>query len=56
MDFDLRRFETGDADWLVAEHMAYYARAEGFDQSFGPLVRRIVDDFLHEHDSTREAG
>jgi len=56
MDFDLRPFESGDADWLVAEHAAYYAKAEGFDQSFGPLVRRIVDDFLSGHDDTCEAG
>ncbi|PJI92434.1 ribosomal protein S18 acetylase RimI-like enzyme [Yoonia maricola] len=56
MDFDVRPFEAADADWLVSEHATHYAQAEGFDDSFGPLVRRIVDDFLRAHDETCEAG
>lgn len=56
MEFALRAFEDNDADWLVAEHAAHYARVEGFDDTFGPLVASIVADFLAEHDPAWEAG
>ena len=46
MEIALRPFTEADADWLVTEHVTYYARVEGFDASFGPLVRGIVSDFL----------
>ncbi len=47
---EIRRFEPQDRDWLVAEHRDSYARAEGFDDSFGILVGSILDDFLNLHD------
>lgn len=50
------RFTAGDSDWLIARHAALYARDEGFDASFGPLVAGIVQDFLACHDPAREAG
>jgi len=56
MEIALRPFTEADADWLVTEHATYYARVEGFDDSFGPLVRGIVSDFLDAHDDACEAG
>ena len=56
MEFTLRPFQNDDAAWLVEQHAIHYASVEGFDDSFGPLVRSIVDDFLRAHDDTCEAG
>ena len=56
MTYVLRPFSADDAAWLVAEHAAHYAQAEGFDATFGPLVARIVADFLDHHDAATEAG
>ena len=56
MDFALRPFTVADAAWLVSQHADYYARAERFDNTFGPLVAGIIDDFLSDHDPTAEAG
>ncbi|MEP5732271.1 MAG: GNAT family N-acetyltransferase [Sulfitobacter sp.] len=53
---DIRRFEAADRDWLIEAHGVHYARAEGFDDSFGPLVADILDKFLCEHDPACEAG
>lgn len=55
-DVTLRRFEPGDTDWLVERHQALYTADEGFDNSFGPLVRSILDDFNAGHDPAREGG
>ena len=52
----IRTVRAGDRDWLVARHAALYARDEGFDDTFGPLVARIVDGFLAGHDPRCEAG
>ena len=41
---------------MVALHAESYARDEGFDSSFGPLVAGILDDFLAQNDPAREAG
>ena len=56
MDYNIRPFHADDADWLVRQHAAHYAQAEGFDGSFGPLVEGIIAGFLAEHDPVREAG
>ncbi|WP_342078678.1 GNAT family N-acetyltransferase [Yoonia sp. SS1-5] len=56
MQFALRPFDASDADWLIAENAAHYARSDGFDDSFGVLVSEIVTDFLSDHDPSREAG
>ena len=55
-DVILRRFEAGDTDWLVDRHDRLYARDEGFDDSFGPLVRSILDGFVSSHDPACERG
>lgn len=52
----VRRFEEADLDWLVEAHATLYARDEGFDDSFGPLVEAILMRFLLDHDSVRERG
>ncbi len=55
-DITLRAFRAEDAPWLVERHGTLYARDEGFDDSFGPLVARILDAFIADHDPTREQG
>lgn len=49
-------FTAADRDWLVARHGALYAEAEGFDDTFAPLVKDILDAFLADHDPAVEAG
>jgi GNAT superfamily N-acetyltransferase len=53
---EIRSFVAEDRDWVVAQHADHYARAEGFDASFGVLVGGIVDDFLRSHDAEVECG
>ncbi len=53
---DLRQFRAEDAPWLVERHGTLYARDEGFDETFAPLVARILDDFIADHDPTCERG
>ena len=52
----IRNFGPSDRDWLVDQHQSLYARDEGFDNSFGPLVAQILDDFIATHDPEHEAG
>lgn len=53
---EIRAFAPQDRDWVVAAHAALYAEGEGFDDTFGPLVAGIVDDFVADHDPQVEAG
>ncbi|WP_300056049.1 GNAT family N-acetyltransferase [uncultured Roseobacter sp.] len=55
-DVTLRQFDRSDRDWLVEQHGVLYARAEGFDASFGELVAEILDDFIADHDTRAERG
>ena len=52
----IRPYAAQDKDWLVDRHAALYAAAEGFDDTFGPLVGRILDEFAASHDPSCEAG
>ncbi len=52
----IRTFDPEDTEWLVDRHQALYAADEGFDETFGPLVRSILDEFVAGHDPAREAG
>jgi len=52
----LRPFHPADIDWLVERHARQYAMDDGFDGSFGPLVRDILEDFASAHDPARERG
>ncbi|WP_076446350.1 GNAT family N-acetyltransferase [Roseivivax lentus] len=56
MTITLRAFNADDLDWLSDLHGVLYAEAEGFDASFGVLVRRILTEFLAGHDPTCERG
>lgn len=55
-DVVLRPFVVSDAPWLVARHREFYARDEGFDDTFGDLVADILNDFLDTHDPVCERG
>lgn len=55
-EITVRPFRAEDAPWLVERHGTLYARDEGFDDSFGPLVARILDAFIADHDPSRERG
>ena len=50
----LRDLEIGDAGWLIQQHAELYATAEGFDETFEPLVAEILADFIRNHDPTCE--
>ncbi|MGR3760145.1 GNAT family N-acetyltransferase [Roseobacteraceae bacterium NS-SX3] len=52
----LRRFVPSDSQWLVARHQDLYARDEGFDHSFGPVVAAVLHDFCTGHDPACERG
>ncbi len=52
----LRPFQPADTDWLVERHQTLYAVDEGFDDTFGPLVRSILEDFVADHDPVAERG
>ncbi|MEP1520324.1 GNAT family N-acetyltransferase [Ascidiaceihabitans sp.] len=55
-DLQIRRFNASDTDWVVTQHGTHYAKAEGFDDTFGPLVASILADFNAHHDSQIERG
>lgn len=52
----LRSFRAGDVDWLTDAHQTLYTRDEGFDASFGPLVRDILEGFVQSQDPVCEQG
>ncbi len=55
-DISIRPFCADDAPWLVERHGTLYARDEGFDDSFAPLVARILAGYVADHDPARERG
>ena len=55
-EIPLRLVRPDDAPWIVAQHQALYAANDGFDDSFGPLVARIVEDFFASHNPDCEHG
>ncbi len=52
----LRLYTPEDHARLTQAHGALYARDEGFDDSFAPLVSSILDAFEAGHDPARERG
>ena len=52
----IRPATEADFDWIVARHAERYARDEGFDDTFGPLVAGILVEFFACHDPERERG
>jgi GNAT superfamily N-acetyltransferase len=55
-EITFRSVGIGDVDWIVQRHAALYAQTDGFDETFGPLVRAILDDWFPRHDPARETG
>ena len=55
-DVILRTIKPQDCEWLVENHRLLYAQSDGFDDSFGDLVKKITDDFLMSHDPKVERG
>jgi len=55
-DVQLREFTASDKDWLVQQHSRIYADAEGFDDTFGPLVADILDEFIRNARPMRDYG
>jgi GNAT superfamily N-acetyltransferase len=55
-DIAIRTVTRDDIPWIVERHAALYAQADGFDASFGQLVRQILDDWFPRHDPARERG
>ena len=55
-DVILRDYSPDDFEWLVDLHDHHYAEAEGFDDSFSPLVGSILRDFEERHDPIAERG
>ena len=52
----LQPFTPDDAEWLIDRHAALYSTEEGFDATFGTLVRGIVEGFIAHHDPESERG
>ncbi|WP_101068538.1 GNAT family N-acetyltransferase [Roseovarius salinarum] len=52
----LRPYRPGDAGWITRQHGHLYAREEGFDGSFAPMVAGILRDFESNHDPDCERG
>ncbi|MEM6825714.1 MAG: GNAT family N-acetyltransferase [Pseudomonadota bacterium] len=52
----LRQADPDDTRWLVEQHAFLYARDEGFDESFGVLVERVVTEFFANQDPACERG
>lgn len=53
---EIRPFKSTDTDWLTQQHQQLYTQDEGFDQTFGPLVRSILEAYVADHDPSCEAG
>ncbi|WP_370632892.1 N-acetyltransferase family protein [Hasllibacter sp. MH4015] len=46
MEITFRDIEVGDVEWLIRAHAERYAEDDGFDDTFGPLVAGILEDFM----------
>ena len=53
-DVNLRDMANTDLDWLVERHRVLYAQSDGFDESFGVLVEKILRDFLATRDPAHD--
>ena len=56
VDVSLRRFVAGDLNWLAARHQDLYSREEGFDDSYGPVIAGVLQNFCGSHDPQCERG
>ncbi|MXQ06556.1 GNAT family N-acetyltransferase [Alphaproteobacteria bacterium GH1-50] len=55
-DISFRRATADDADWLVTRHAELYRESDGFDETFGEFVARIVDDYFMNENRRLERG
>lgn len=51
---ELREMRVGDMGWLIQRHGELYAEADGFDETFEPLVAEILLDFIRNRDPANE--
>lgn len=49
-----RDLDPGDVEWLVSQHELLYGIDQGFDESFGVMVRGILNRYLANHNPDRE--
>ncbi len=52
----IRTATPSDAAWITERHATHYAVNDGFDETFGPLVADILEQFFASHDPARERG
>lgn len=55
-DIAFSEFAASDLEWLVEQHARLYSEDEGFDDTFGITVSRVLEDFLVHHDPCVECG
>ena len=55
-DVTIRRFLPSDADWIAQAHGHLYRQNDGFDDTFQPLVERILQEFVAGHNPQCERG
>lgn len=53
-DLSLRDMAPTDLEWLVDRHRVLYAESDGFDDSFGVLVEKILREFLATRDPAQD--
>lgn len=53
-DIQFRELDPEDIEWLVDQHELLYATDQGFDTSFGDMVREILNQFFKTYDPDRE--
>lgn len=52
----IRAATEADAGWIVERHAELYARDDGFDDTFAPVVAGVLARFFADHDPLRERG
>ena len=53
-DVRLRDLKIGDVGWLIQRHGELYAKEEGFNETFEPLVAEILVDYLKNRNASTE--
>lgn len=53
-DIEIKHLDIGDAGWLVQHHAELYAKNDGFDKTFEPLIAEILAGFIRTQDPAKE--
>ena len=53
-DTRFRDLDTDDVEWLVDQHVLLYEIDQGFDKTFGAMVREILNQYFENHNPDRE--